>query len=81
MVDRYNTFMNGVDKSDQLLSYYSFNYRTVKWYIQMSNLPLDRLSYCECLHPVSNVYSNRKEYEPCPVLNKASNKNAHQSWY
>ena len=22
----------------------------------MSNLPLDRLSYCECLHPVSNVY-------------------------
>ena len=32
MVDRYNTFMGGVDKSDQLLSYYGFNHRTVKWY-------------------------------------------------
>ena len=31
MVDRYNTFMDGVDKRD-LLSYYSFNHRTVKWY-------------------------------------------------
>ena len=29
--------------------------------VQMSNLPLYRLSYCECLHPVSNVYSNRKD--------------------
>ena len=29
--------------------------------VQTSNVPLDRLSYCECLHPVSNVYSNRKD--------------------
>ena len=29
--------------------------------VQTSNLSHDRLSYCECLHPVSNVYSNRKD--------------------
>ena len=27
MVDRYNTFMGGVNKSDQLLSYYGLNHR------------------------------------------------------
>ena len=32
MVGRYNTFMGGVDKTDQLLSYYDLNHRTVKWY-------------------------------------------------
>ena len=32
MVDRYNTYMGGVDKSDQLLSYYGFCHRTVKWW-------------------------------------------------
>lgn len=28
----YNTYMGGVDKSDQLLSYYSFHHRTIKWW-------------------------------------------------
>ena len=28
----YNTYMGGVDKSDQLLSYYPFTHRTVKWW-------------------------------------------------
>ena len=32
MVDAYNNNMRGVDKSDQLLAYYGFNHRTIKWY-------------------------------------------------
>ena len=33
MIDQYNTYMGGVDKSDQLLSYYGFNHhRSTKWY-------------------------------------------------
>ena len=32
MVDRYNTYMGGVDKGDQLMSYYGFIHRTVKWW-------------------------------------------------
>ena len=32
MVEQYNTYIGGVDKSDQLLSYYGFSHRTVKWW-------------------------------------------------
>ena len=32
VVDQYNQFMGGVDRSDQLLSYYGFSHRTVKWW-------------------------------------------------
>ena len=32
MVTEYNRYMGGVDKSDQLLSYYGFSHRTVKWW-------------------------------------------------
>ena len=32
MVKEYNKYMGGVDKSDQLLSYYGFAHRTVKWW-------------------------------------------------
>ena len=32
MVEEYNKYMGGVDKSDQLLSYYGFSHRTVKWW-------------------------------------------------
>ena len=32
MIDEYNTYMGGVDKSDQLLSYYGFNHRAIKWW-------------------------------------------------
>jgi len=31
IVDRYSTYMGGVDKGDQLMSY-GFSYRTVKWW-------------------------------------------------
>ena len=31
-VERYNTFMGGVDKLDQFLSYYGFTRRTLKWW-------------------------------------------------
>ena len=33
MVEEYNRYMGGVDKSDQLL-YYGFSHRTVKWWRQ-----------------------------------------------
>ena len=32
MIDEYNKYMGGVDKSDQLLSYYGLKHRTVKWW-------------------------------------------------
>lgn len=32
MIEEYNKHMGGVDKSDQLLSYYGFAHRTVKWW-------------------------------------------------
>ena len=31
-VQEYNDYMSGVDKSDQLLQYYSMNRKTVKWW-------------------------------------------------
>ena len=31
-IEEYNTYMGGVDKSDQLLSYYGFCHRTFKWW-------------------------------------------------
>ena len=30
-IDEYNRYMGGVDKSDQMLSYYGFNHKTLKW--------------------------------------------------
>ena len=32
MVEEYNRYMGGVDNSNQLLSYYGFSHRTVKWW-------------------------------------------------
>ena len=32
VIYEYNTYMGGVDKSDQLLSYYPFTHRTLKWW-------------------------------------------------
>ena len=32
VVERYNEFMGGVDTGDQLLSYYGFSHRTLKWW-------------------------------------------------
>jgi hypothetical protein len=32
VVEQYNKYMGGVDRSNQLLSYYGFSHRTVKWW-------------------------------------------------
>ena len=32
MIVDYNTYMLGVDKLDQMMSYYSFLHKTVKWW-------------------------------------------------
>ena len=32
MVEKYNMYMGGVDKGDQLMSYYGFSHHTVKWW-------------------------------------------------
>ena len=33
-IEQYNYFMGGVDKADQLPSYYGFSHRTVKWWMR-----------------------------------------------
>jgi hypothetical protein len=35
MVNDYNRYMGGVDRSDQMSSYHPFPHRTVKWYIRL----------------------------------------------
>ncbi len=40
-IDQYNQFMGGVDKSDQLLSYYGFHHKTIKWSTRASFHLLD----------------------------------------
>ena len=32
IVDEYNQYMGGVDKGDQLASYYGFYHRSLKWW-------------------------------------------------
>ena len=32
VIEEYNTYMGGVDKGDQLVTYYGFSHRTTKWY-------------------------------------------------
>ena len=32
VIDEYNRYMGGVDKADQLVTYYGFSHRTSKWY-------------------------------------------------
>ena len=32
VVDEYNSYIGGVDKADQLITYYGFSHRTCKWY-------------------------------------------------
>lgn len=34
-IKKYNTFMCGIDKQDQMLSYYSFERKTVRWDLKM----------------------------------------------
>uniref|UniRef100_A0A668AWS2 Uncharacterized protein n=1 Tax=Myripristis murdjan TaxID=586833 RepID=A0A668AWS2_9TELE len=34
-VEDYNRYMGGVDRADQLCSYYSFSHRSMKWYIRL----------------------------------------------
>ena len=41
VVEEYNTYMGGVDKSDQLLSYYGFSHRMVKWWKRAAFHSLD----------------------------------------
>lgn len=32
VIEEYNSYMGGVDKADQLITYYGFSHRTSKWY-------------------------------------------------
>ena len=32
VIEQYSTYMGGVDKADQLVTYYRFSCRTSKWY-------------------------------------------------
>ena len=41
MIEEYNKYMEGLDKSDQLLSYYGYPHRTVKWWRRAFFHPLD----------------------------------------
>ena len=41
MIVEYNSYMGGVDKSDQFLSYYGFDHRSVKWWKRVAFHLLD----------------------------------------
>ena len=49
VVDEYNRYMGGVDKSDQLINLYNVLIVTM---VEDSLSPYDRHSYCEQFHPV-----------------------------
>ena len=53
VVEEYN--MGGVDQSDQMLAYYGFTLRTVKWWRRAFS-PLRPL-YCECVHTVQKAWA------------------------
>ena len=64
-VDQYNTFMGGVDRSDQLLSYYGFAHRTVKWWKRLFFHLLDVAvcnSYTLYTQSTQNKKLTHKEY-------------------
>jgi hypothetical protein len=58
-VDQYNQFMGGVDRSDQLLSYYGFTHRTVKWW-RRAAFHLFDMAIVNSYVLYSSVHSSRK---------------------
>ena len=57
MIEQYNTYMGGVDKADQLLSYYGFNHCTIKWW-KRTFFPPVRPGYCELVHLYQVIHQN-----------------------
>ena len=60
VIERYNQFMIGVDVGDQLLSYYGFSHRTLKWW-RRAFFHLIEVANCECIHHVRIDSTNRTE--------------------
>lgn len=56
----YNTYMGGVDKSDQLLSYYTFQHRTSKWW-KRAALHLINLAYVNAFIIYKSTPSNGRK--------------------
>jgi hypothetical protein len=68
MIHDYNLFMIGVDKLDQLMSYYSFLHKSVKWWRKV--FFLGGASSCrQCLHHLQGVgiEETRETHEPSCV--------------
>ena len=62
MIKEYNKHMGGVDKSDQLLSYYGFTHRTVKWWRRRVFSPPGP-GDCEYVHHVHRGTTNRSSVD------------------
>ena len=51
VVHEYNHYMLGVDKHDQLMAYYSFLHKSIKWWRKVFFLDA-RSGCCECIYHI-----------------------------
>ena len=51
-IDQYNAYMGGVDKSDQLVTYYDYNNFSRKWWKRVYLFSPVRCDTCECICPL-----------------------------
>ena len=65
-VQEYNDYMSGVDKSDQLLRYYSMNRKTVKWWKKLF-FHLLQLSLVNA-QKLYNIHRENQNLNPLPLL-------------
>jgi len=70
-VQEYNSYMSGVDKSDQMLQYYCFNRKTVKWWKKVM-IHFISLSVVNA-HKVYNVIRSRQGDRKIPLVTFMAN--------
>ena len=67
MIEQYNQYMRGVDKCNQLLSYYRFPHRTVKWWRRAFFHLLDIAVVQAYILYRQSPQNNRHLTHTCPV--------------
>ncbi len=75
-IEEYNKYMSGVDRLDQILSYYSFNRRTNKWWRKGFFCLLDIGIY----NSFVCILSRNKIIASCPTSSSGHNSQENWSW-